>query len=250
MTVINKLFGTKPIVIHAHGSVLENRQWPIIKALALSSSPIQNSLPDSDLTVFTCNNGHKSMGLFEQSARRLRVPYVVGGLGVTPWINSRDKPHCVQHLLSEIDSEYVLYSDSRDAVLIGPPGYAVEKLLQNNRCQLLFGADRINWPALPEFREFEAAVSEVEGSDFRFLNGGGWIGRTEFCNQFFAEACETAPLKEAPHSEQGILKQLYKKYYPRVQLDHRCEVFQNIGYVFSDLLSIYPDTITLAETEF
>ncbi|MBD0325662.1 MAG: hypothetical protein ICV68_04490, partial [Pyrinomonadaceae bacterium] len=65
-----------------------------------------------------------------------------------------------------------------------------------------------------------------------------WLGRTQFCREFFADAVETEPVEAAPEAEQGILKQLFKKYYPRVQLDYRSTMFQNIGFVFNSIFQI------------
>jgi hypothetical protein len=94
---------------------------------------------------------------------------------------------------------------------------------------MVFSADRINWPNCADFKEFEDSIAGAQASEFRYLNSGAWVGRTEFCREFFAEAVRTEPVREAPEADQGVLKQLFKKYYPRVQLDYRSSMFQNIG---------------------
>ena len=83
-------------------------------------------------------------------------------------------------------------------------------------------------------------VAGEAGMDFRYLNGGAWIGRTEFVRSFFADACAMPPLAEMPAAEQGILKQLFPRHYPRVQLDYRCTIIQNIGFVLAPILEIVP----------
>jgi hypothetical protein len=232
----NLLFETHPLVVHAHGAMERKPAWPGIKT-ALFASPADPVGPVDGLTLLTCNNGHDAMGLFERSAGRLAIPCMVRGQGIDPWVNSRDKPRVIRDALHEITTEYVLYADSRDAVLLRDPREAIARL-DASGCDLLWGGDRINWPAIVEFREFEGSLPGAKDTEFRYLNGGAWIGRTAFCRAFFDEAIETPPVPEAPDSEQGILKALFKRHYPRTRIDYRCEVFQNIGFVFADIFAV------------
>jgi hypothetical protein len=128
--------------------------------------------------------------------------------------------------------------DSRDAIFINHPQLVVERFEQEFSCELVFSADRMNWPNCADFKEFEDSIPGAMASEFRYLNGGAWVGRTEFCREFFAAAVQAEPVSDAPEAEQGILKQLFRKYYPRVQLDYRSTMFQNIGFVFNSILQI------------
>ena len=235
--LVNRQFGTRPIVVHAHGVLRHQPAWPRIRE-AVFAAPERRLGPLPGLTLVTCNNGHPAMGLFERSASRLGLDVLVCGHGIDPWVNSRDKPRVLSAALETIETELVLYADSRDAVLLDDPRIAVDLLPGD--CDLLLGGDRINWPALPRFRDFERALTGAGQSDFRYLNGGAWIGRTAFCREFFAEAAMILPLPEADDSEQGILKTLFPKFYPRMRLDYRCEIFQNIGFVMADIFDLTP----------
>jgi len=235
--LVNRSFGTRPLIVHAHGPLHNKPAWPRIKE-AVFALPPQMLGPVQGLTLLTCNNGHENMGLFERSVANLGIPCMVRGQGIVPWVNSRDKPRVIYEALHDIDTEYVLYADSRDAVLLGNPQPAIERLESMAGCELLFGGDRINWPALDRFRRFELSLPGARESQFRFLNGGAWIGKTAFCREFFAAAIHLAPVPEAPDSEQGILKSLFPQYYPRIQLDYRCEILQNIGFVFIDIFDL------------
>jgi hypothetical protein len=243
LVILNRQTGTRPVVVHAHGVLVHKPAWPKIRA-ALFALPPSAVGPVADLTLLTCNNGHEAMGLFERSAERLGVPYLVRGAGIVPWVNSRDKPRVIRDALREIDTEFVLYADSRDAVLLADPTAARDRFAGMDGCDLLFSADRINWPALEPFRQFERGLPGAADSEFRYLNGGVWIGRTAYCREVFTRACETAPLAEAPDSEQGILKALLPDLYPRARLDYRCEIFQNIGFVLNDIFDVEPTTTT------
>lgn len=235
--VTNTLFNTKPIVMHANGTHTRKPYWPEIRD-AFFASPRRSIGPSKNLTILTWNNGHEVMGLAERSLEHLGVPCMVVGAGVDDWVNSKHKPLLSCQAVHEIETEYVMGMDSRDAILLDDPAIIVERFEQNFSCDLLFSADRFNWPNLPEFMNFEKNRPEVAGSEFCFLNGGMWIGKTSFCRTFFSDAANTDPVESAQESEQGILKQLFPKYYPRVQLDYQCEIFQNLGFVFSPIFEV------------
>ncbi|HVR95029.1 MAG TPA: hypothetical protein VMW27_00335 [Thermoanaerobaculia bacterium] len=233
--ITNRTFGTRPVVFHAQGPEVLHPLWPEVcdRFFAL---PPRRIGPIPDLTILTWNNGHPGMGILERSLDHLGIPYVVTGRGVEEWVNARDKPRLTRDALRTIETPYVLGIDSGDAILVDDPAHLVGWLETRFRCDLVFGADRINFPNLKSYKEFEDKLPGAAASEFRYLNGGVWIGRTEFCREFFAEACETPPDEVRPAAEQGILKKLFQRHVPRVQLDYTCAMFQNLGFVF---LSIF-----------
>ena len=241
-SVVNRTFGTRPVVIHAHGMLKNKPAWPRIREALFATDPGAPQ-PLDNVTLLTCNNGHEAMGLFESSAARLGLPCMVVGQGITPWVNSRDKPRTILDALGRIDTEFVLYADSRDAVLLRHPGEGIAQFAAMPGCQLLFGGDRINWPALPRFREFELSLAGARDTDFRYLNGGAWIGRTAYCREFFARVVALPVVEDAPDSEQGLLKALLPLTVPEVRLDYRCEIIQNIGFVLADIFDVNPHTV-------
>jgi hypothetical protein len=238
MILRNTKFGSQPLIVHAHGPHATKPHWQPIRDRFFSEEPRHLGIP-AELTIITCNNGHTAMGLLEESLDRLGVPYVVTGHGIDPWVNARDKPRTILEAALDVRTELILYADSRDAIVLGDPRFIVKRFRQFD-CDLVFGADRMNWPPLDAFKSFEDSVAGEAAMDFRYLNGGAWIGRTEFVREFFADACAMPPLAEMPVAEQGILKQLFRKHYPRVQLDYRCTIFQNIGFLFAPILEIVP----------
>jgi hypothetical protein len=237
VVLTNKLFGTRPVVIHAHGPLENKPAWPRIKEAVFSHLPYPAALAQ-DVTLLTCNNGHGAMGLLERSAAAHGITCMVRGHGIDPWINSRHKPRVIHDALGEIDTEYVVYADSRDVVLLGGLDIIRDRFRSKKGCELLFGGDRINWPALDRFKQFEESLPQALASQFRYLNGGTWVGRTAFCRKFFHHALAVPAVSEVAESEQGILKTLFPTYYPQVQIDYCCEIFQNIGFIFGDILEI------------
>lgn len=237
LQVRNTLFGTTPLVIHAHGSHDHKPAWLPIKQ-AFFDLPARSVPANSEVTVITCNNGHQSMGLLERSAEHLGISYRVYGQGIHPWQNARDKPPVLFEALQEIDTPYVLYADSRDAILIDDPAKAVRRFREQFQVRLLFGADRINWPPIRSFQLYENKLAEGETSEFKYINGGAWIGETAFCREFFKKAMETGPAAQAPESEQGILKKLLPQFEGEVAMDYRCRIIQNIGFVTQPIFDL------------
>jgi hypothetical protein len=235
--IVNQQFNTTPVVVHAQGRHAYKPYWQPIKE-KFFASPRRSLGSVPELTILTWNNGHEAMGVLEKSLDHLGVPYIVLGQGVTDWINSRDKPRLTRDALDSISTKYVMGVDSRDAIFIDHPQLVRERFEEEFDCELVFSADRMNWPNCHEFKLFEDSLPGAQAGDTRYLNSGAWIGRTNFCREFFAVAVETPPVADAPEADQGILKKLFQTFYPRVQLDYRSSMFQNIGFVFDSSLRI------------
>jgi hypothetical protein len=233
----NRIFNTNPLVVHAPGSHTHKPYWQPIKDQFFALPP-QKLGAVRNLTILTWNNEHEAMGILERSLEHLGVPYLVKGEGIKEWINSKHKPQLTLEAVNAIQTQYVLGVDSRDAIILDNPEKIVNRFEADFSCELVFGADRLNWPNLPRFKAFEESIPGAQESEFRFLNGGIWIGKTDFCREFFQEAVQTEAVPEAPDSEQGILKQLFMRHHPKVQLDYRCQMFQNIGLVFRPIFNL------------
>lgn len=233
----NTLFDTTPLVVHAHGYHVYKPYWEPIRAAFFATPPKQFG-PVDNLTIITWNNGANGMGLLERSLRHLGVEATVLGASIEQWNNAVHKPQLTAAALADIDTEFVMGIDSRDALLLGDPRLLVERFTQKYACKLLFASDLVNWPTLAHFDKFESSLPPAQGNRFRYLNGGMWIGRTDYCRSFFAEATTIPPCPEMPDSEQGILKKMYPVHYPEMYLDYRCSLFQNIGFLFSPLLEL------------
>ena len=233
----NTLFDTTPLVVHAHGYHTFKPYWEPIKT-AFFATPPRRIGPTPDLTVITWNNGAAGMGILERSLAHLGVPVTVLGQDIPVWNNAVHKPQLTAAALPQIATEFVLGIDSRDALLLGDPGELVARFVDEYDCQLLFAADLVNWPTLARFDAFESSLPPAQGNRFRYVNGGMWIGRTDYCRRFFAQATRVPPCPEQLDSEQGILKQMYPDHFPDVYLDYRCSLFQNIGFVFNPILDV------------
>lgn len=237
LQLVNSLFGTCPRVVHAHGHHRNHPHWPPIRTAFFEQPPC--ALPSSPrLTIITCNNGHPAMGLLERGLERLGLGCRVGGHGIDPWVNARDKPRVITDLLGAVETTHVLYADSRDALILDDPDRLVDLFESEFDAAIVFGADRMSWPPLPRFKRFERSMASGQPGDFHYLNGGMWVGRTDFCRSLFAEAMDTPAPAEAPESEQGILRELWLQRPDAITLDYRCRMFQNLGFVSTPILHL------------
>jgi len=255
--------GSAPTIFHAPGYTAffesdkknyyrYNPSWTFImrkwKRQAFYSCSSSNQL-----TILTINT-RSTKGLLEQSLDLLGVPYRVGGQGVEPFHN-RMKLAIYKELLKTVTTPYVMGLDSYDVVVTGNPDHLVEKFKTMN-CDMLFNCGKNFYPdcgvnpatgkeyITTEWREFEEQHAE---SDFKYLNAGCWISKTDFCKKFFTEADNrsAAPLilkgrlpeknhldyQNIIHGEQVIMHSMYHDFYPRVRLDYHCDCFLHLSAV-------------------
>ena len=65
-----------------------------------------------------------------------------------------------------------------------------------------------------------------------------WWGGLGFAVRSVREARRTEAVASAAYSEQGILKKLFPRYYPEVQLDYRSEIIANLGFVLKPMMEV------------
>lgn len=244
--LVNRLFGTQPLLFHAQGYHSFKPVWPKIREFAFSLPPLDLG-PRPRVTAITCNNGHSAMGLFEESCARLGLPVLVGGTEHAEWINAVHKPPAILDLLDKIDTEWVLYADSRDVLILDDPELLVDRMAAFE-ADLVFGSCMVSWPNLPQFSNFEASLPGAQDSTYKFINGGMWLGRVPTIRALFEDVRDAEILSVAPDSEQGKIRQVLHRHVPQVGLDHRCALFQNVGFVFEDIFDVLDGAATPNES--
>lgn len=223
--------GTRPVIVHAHGNLALKPHWAPLQEACLNR-PALPPTEVADLTLVTCNNGHPAMGCFERSVAQLGLRCEVLGHGVSPWNNARDKPRLLAAVAASIRTPYLMYADSRDALLVRHPAAAVADFRARG-CDLLFGGDVLSFPPDLHLKRYEDGLPGAKASACRYLNAGAWIGKTEFVREFFARAAAQPPTPSAPASEQGVLRQLLPQFPGRIAIDYGRHVFANIGFILS-----------------
>lgn len=154
--------------------------------------------------------------------------------------------------IEECQTPYIMGCDSHDVVLIREPSNIVD-VFENKGCDLMFNAECLFYPSFvhePVIGGWRAFQRNLTTSKFAFLNAGVWIGKTEFCKEFFSRAqsikiydlmdCEPYEFlrRSSIGCDQSSLHCLFREFHPRVQLDYNTEAFFNIA-------NIDPQDITL-----
>jgi len=227
--ISNLMCGTQPIAAHCPGPLHE--RWHHFADAVMSQPPRQCQAPD--VTLLTWNSGarpkrpNKPCGVFERSAELLGIDVLVLGRGKQNWTN-RDKFALAAEGLADVKTPYVLGADSADVVLLDNPQIAVERFRQHFTCPLLFNATGSRcWPELPELVRFQESLPMAALMQGRhWINAGLLIGETEFTREYYARLAEAPPVPGYEYSEQAVVMQTWKDWYPRVQADYLSQIFQ------------------------
>lgn len=186
-----------------------------------------------DVTFVTWNSGErtarpdKPCGVFEQSLRRMGIEPIVSGKGKTHWKNL-DKFALTAAALEQVKTPFVIGADSCDVVFFDDPQIAVDRFRRHFTCDLLFNATGSTcWPQLPEFVQFQSSLPMAAVAQGRhWINSGLFIGRTEFCREYFKQLAKLPPIMPFSESDQAIVMQTWPDWYPRVQADYLSLLFQ------------------------
>jgi hypothetical protein len=231
--IYNKAFGTEPYLAHAPGKLEFLPLWQAVKTIALNLPPISRC---SNVEFITFNNGgtgynDKPLGLFETSAKLCGIPCTVLGQGHSNWSNKSKIPLLLDHL-QHVQQPYVLVADSSDVVIVNKLNGLVESFSALG-CEACFNSERMIWPP-----DLPTEIVEFEKSHGSHLNAGLWMAKTSFAREFLTESLSYHPVTEYFNSEQIYMKMAYVRSFPRIQVDHHCNLFQGLNRVGSEELSI------------
>ena len=211
--VVNLVFDTRPLVVHAPGLTGKNLLWQAVKTEFFLSEPKSFGVADG-LTILTWNS-RREPGVLQQCLDHLGVPHVVLGQGIRDWRNLL-KNRLTRDALDEVTTKYVMGIDASDALVLGHPQAILDRFKAQFSCKLLLGAETHCFPEIAELRRFEDSLPGAT-SPWHYLNSGMWIGETAFCREFFRVAAETDPWpgdERFQRSDQGVLKKVFRRFYP------------------------------------
>ena len=109
-----------------------------------------------------------------------------------------------------------------DVLLLKDANGIIDAFENDFDCDMLFNGELISYPENEELANFEKSI--YKESPFRYLNSGVWIAKTEFLNEVIGDILEFRSSR--PKSDQEIYRKLHRKYFPRVQVDNKCKIFQ------------------------
>lgn len=233
MKIKNNITDSYPSIIHSpdvsdlwHRIVREFRKNIVVSRI------------DPRVTIITWNNLKTS--ILEECLSLRKIEYQVLGKDIEIWNNFKKFSLNIE-ALKQITTEYVIGLDSHDVLFLGEPE-SIVNTFQDMGCDMLFNSETYfypNWTPVyfKECKDFEDRISS--GNKYRYLNSGAWIGKSEFSRKFF-EYCSHIRLWEmfdctghlkVFNCDQSVVHGALKYFYPRVQLDYGCRIFNNIALI-------------------
>jgi len=223
--LLNTYFNTEPFFIHSNGSGRKNPQGNKFRGEVIDymkDNPFTGQGGMRDTVYFTCNSRTREFGSLEQTLRYFDVPYVVKGQGTEGWRNTMKAPLLVDYV-SQATTEYTMGIDCYDVVLIKEANELVDIFERDFDCDMLFNGELISYPPNDDLANFERSRYGND-SPFCYLNSGVWIARTSFLKEVSQDILSFRSRNR--RSDQIVYRYLHQKYYPRVQLDKYCKLFQ------------------------
>lgn len=207
---------TEPLFLHANGRSKQTEEWKDLVEHSLG----QVSLFPPDVTFVTYAAGPDPSPVLDQ-LERSGAPVVNAAAG-TPresWQNRKKIPLLLQAML-EIDTTWVCSVDGHDVL----PSEDLRLLTARlGSLDLLFSVGTDNFPpGLP---------ADAEGTPFKYLNSGLFVGRRTLLQDFYGSLLEAVPEDGADkywdRSDQLRVRPAWRRWRG-IGMDSRCEVFQNL----------------------
>jgi len=154
------------------------------------------------------------------------------------------KPHLLHENLNQITTKYVVGWDV-DVFFTEHPNRIVERFENEFECDWLFNAENKVFPAgrhltgsaNPIYWRWPEHQNIIRNqTPFMYLNSGLFICKVDFFKEIFSDIISTRLLKDK--ADQGQFQQIYRKYYPRMQIDNYCKIFQSLNGLQKDNLKI------------
>jgi len=224
ITLNNTLFDTKPFLFHMNGSHVKNSQGRKLRSELfkyIDSNIYEEEGGIRDTTYFICSSYGERETNLEKTLKFFKVPYVMSGRGTEGWVNTM-KAGLLAEYLPKINTKYTMGIDAHDVLLLKDANGIIDTFEEEFDCDMLFNAELVSYPENEELADFEKAI--YGDSPFHFLNSGVWIAKTEFLKTVIRDILEIRSSR--PRSDQEIYRKLHKKYFPRIQIDNRCVIFQ------------------------
>ena len=231
--IINTINKTAPSVIHAPD---ESEIWnKLVKLENLSDKKFKNH---DDLLILTWNNFKTSP--LEECLIKRNLSFEALGKDINIW-NNLNKFTLNLEAIQNSNKKYIMGLDANDVLVVRDPKFIVDEF-EKNDCELMFNAESFFYPNFMDIRyylENKKFQDSIGKTKYRFLNSGSWIGKRDFCLKFF-EDCSNIRIWEMFdctgrmklfNCDQSVVHSVFKKYYPKVQLDYFCKIFFNIALI-------------------
>lgn len=249
MKIHNTITKTHPIAFHLNGDLELNKQGYDVYEQVKNN--FKKCVPSDYDKVTLCfakwGRANNKECIMESTLNKMGIPwlniadYYTGG-GLHGRRQLIKKPRMLYDSLHKINTKYIIGWDVGDTFFIDTPNKIVEIFETKFNCEMLFNCEPVCYPveANEIYENWDDYTSHVNNSIFKFLNSGLWIAKTEFYREIYADIVSAKKLthKGSWPGDQGVFQQIYKKYFPRIQVDHQCKIFQSTCNIPNGTLEI------------
>jgi len=257
MKLKNIVRNTWPYVIHGNGPSKNNSGWKQIveawkKQHWFEQKPdnlaiITWSIPDEDTILEECLGS-------DLTVIPMSKPF--------PWGDKISKTLEYLYTLNKDKYKYVMGLDALDVIVStdldgeGQMWDDIIKLYNKSPFDIIYNAEKTCWPnhrtglgtSLKEgylvdeltrcIHIEEEIYKGMYKSDWCYLNSGCWIGRLDKVIEFYEEVHKL--ISEYPEAkltegffggDQGFIRALIPKFWPKVGIDYNCDIFQTLQEV-------------------
>jgi len=198
-----------------------------------------------DLTIITVKT-YRQKSFLEASLEYLGVspPVVLNEPFEGRWRSTLKVQFILNYLHSgQCKTKYLLYCDATDTIIRDDP-HKILELFKEEKVDLLFCSTMspLGYVCMPDRYEWTKVVAPKSS---RYLNAGGFIGRSTFIEQVLLEAnkyidpkqyriaarikriedCQKVPDFPLGTSDQIILRYVFPEFYPSMDLDYINRIF-------------------------
>ena len=211
----NHYFKTFPLIAH---NPLIDIACPIWHGLEHDICPLNRCFVPDELTIVTWNNFSYDSPL-ELQLKKMNIDYVCLGKGLE-WFTNRNKPLTLMQARHLIKTKYVLGLDSFDVIIVQNLEHIITRFKSLN-AKLVYNATATVYPDVLSDKELEKTLAPAP---YHFFNSGMFLGEIDYLTEVLEEVDFND--KDYPTSDQYLLRKLYHKYYPTIQIDWGCRIFQ------------------------
>lgn len=190
----------------------------------------------SQVGIITWNNQKTS--ILEESLNEHQLAYQVFGKEILIWNNFLKFDYILNNDYSKFD--YLIGLDSHDVIVYRNLDNIIE-IFEEFNCDLVFNAEIKFYPDLDlsYFQDAKAFQTKIKETDFCYLNSGCWMGKRDFCLEFFNycskiklwEQMDTTNFTKIYNCDQSIVHGAFKHFFPKVKLDYDRKLFLNIAHL-------------------
>ena len=254
-----------PLFTHGNGPSSNDNLYQRIKVSAKKKEMIQK-VPD-ELTVITWSIP-KEKSILEELMKNMNAElYIIPFTKPFEWTGKVTK---TLEYLKYVETPYVMGLDALDVIPSTDEGNLWEEAIEHfkkKNVDILFNAEKSSWPdmgfgtslsenhplifRLKKCLEIENKVyGDMMGSEYKHLNTGCWIAKTDAMINFYKDVNNL--IQNYEHEikgenyfggEQGFVRALSPEYYPKLIIDHKCQIFQTLVNVTEDEIVIEDENV-------